>query len=243
MLRFSKTQFVIISLVLITMLGLSPVVMSANNNDKSVEADTILWFDDFESDTVKWLGVGSGSVTRSTAMAMNGDASLNITALTWSNEEAQRQIGSPNYPLSPVTVDFWFSVPITDYEYFVFGLQYCSANRDAWYRSGIMLSGLYENETGQWASIEGFPIGWDLSDNYQIWHHASLSVDLAGGTYLTLTIDDYTFDLESLGYKCYNRTVEGNPVLWGSVYPYFFAGAGDRSCSILIDDVTLNSRK
>lgn len=243
MLRFSKTQFVIVSLVLTTMLGLSPVVMSANNSDKSVETDTILWFDNFESDTVKWLGVGSGTVTRSTTMAMSGDASLNIMARTWSNEEAQRQIGSPNYPLSTVTLDFWFSVPITGYGYFVFGLEYCSANRDVWHRSGIMLSGQYENETGQWASIEGFPIGWDLSDNYRIWHHASLSVDLAKGTYITLTIDDYTFDLESLGYKCYDRTVEGNPVLWGSVYPYFFAGGGDSSCSILIDDVTLKSKK
>lgn len=241
--KFSKTQFIIMSLMLATMLGLSPVVMSANNNDKSVDTDTILWFDDFESETVKWLGVGSGSVTRSTTMAMSGDASLNVTAQTGSNEEAQRQIGSPNYPLSIVTVDFWFSVPITGYGYFVFGLEYCSANRDVWYRSGIMLSGQYENATGQWASIEGFPIGWDLTNSYSIWHHASLSVDLATGTYITLTIDDYTFDLQSLGYKCYDRTVEGNPVLWGSVYPYFFAGGGGSSCSILIDDVTLKSRQ
>jgi hypothetical protein len=241
--KFSKTQFIIMSLMLATMLGLSPVVMSANNNDKSVDADTILWFDDFESETVKWLGVGSGSVTRSTTMAMSGDASLNVTAQTGSNEEAQRQIGSPNYPLSIVTVDFWFSVPITGYGYFVFGLEYCSANRDVWYRSGIMLSGQYENATGQWASIEGFPIGWDLTNSYSIWHHASLSVDLATGTYITLTIDDYTFDLHSLGYKCYDRTVEGNPVLWGSVYPYFFAGGGGSSCSILVDDVTLKLRQ
>jgi hypothetical protein len=241
--KFSKTQFIIMSLMLATMLGLSPVVMSANNNDKSVDTDTILWFDDFESETVKWLGVGSGSVTRSTTMAMSGDASLNVMAQTRSNEEAQRQIGSPNYPLSIVTVDFWFSVPITGYGYFVFGLEYCSANRDVWYRSGIMLSGQYENATGQWASIESFPIGWDLTNSYSIWHHASLSVDLATGTYITLTIDDYTFDLKSLGYKCYDRTVEGNPVLWGSVYPYFFAGGGGSSCSILIDDVTLKSRQ
>jgi hypothetical protein len=243
MMKLSKTQFVIMSLMLATMLWLSPTVMSANNNEKSVVTETTLWFDDFESETVKWLGVGSGSVTRSTTMAMSGAASLNVTAQTWNIEEAQRQIGSPNYPLSIVTVDFWFSVPNTGYGYFVFGLQYCSANRDVWYRSGITLSGQYENETGQWANIEGFHTGWDLTDNYSIWHHARLSVDLANGRYISLTIDDYTFDLESLGYKCYDRTVEGNPVLWGSVYPYFFAGGGYSSCSILIDDVMLQSRQ
>lgn len=199
----------------------------------------VLWFDDFESETVKWLGVGSGSVSRSTVGAFNGDAGLNVTALTWNIEEALRQIGSPKYPMPVATLDFWFSMPMTNLDYFVFGLEYCSANRDVWYRSGIKLvSGEYENETGGWAAIEGFPAGWDINDYYEVWHHASLSVDLANGNYVSLTIDDYDFDLKSLGYKCFDRGE--SQVLWGVFYPYFYSGGSYGSCSILIDDVTLS---
>jgi hypothetical protein len=233
----------IIPLLLAVVIGIvgfiTPMLIPSTAAPNTAKNETVLWFDDFEANTNKWLGVGSGSVSRSTVMAFSGEASLNVTALTWDIEEALRQIGSPEYPLPVLTVDFWFSLPSTGYGYFVFGLEYCSLNRDTWFRSGIMLSGEYENEAGHWATIEGFPSGLDLADNYGVWHYASLTVDLANGNYISLTIDDYTFDLELLGYQCYDRTLEGSPVLWGVAYPYFYSGGGYDPCSILIDDVRL----
>jgi len=233
----SITYVGVVSLFL-TVLFASFSFVAVGSKPGAVEGTVeVLWFDDFESETFKWLGVGSGSVSRSTIGAFNGDASLNVTALMWNIEEALRQIGSSEYPMPVATLDFWFSMPMTNFGYFVFGLEYCSANRDVWYRSGIqMVSGEYENEAGVWSAIEGFPAGWDINDGYDVWHHASLSVDLANGNYVSLTVDDYDFDLQSLGYKCYNR---GSPqILWGVIYPYFYSGGGYGSCSILIDDVT-----
>lgn len=228
----------VISIILTVLFGSVSFVAVGIKPEPADATVEVLWFDDFESEAVKWLGVGSGSVSRSTVGAFNGDASLNVTALTWNNEEALRMIGSPEYPMPVATLDFWFSMPMTNFGYFVFGLEYCSANRDLWYRSGIQLvSGEYENEAGAWTAIEGFPAGWDINDGYDVWHHASLSVDLVNGNYVSLTVDDYDFDLKSLGYKCYDRG--SSQVLWGVFYPYFYSGGGYGSCSILIDDVTL----
>lgn len=235
-------SFLIAVILMLALVFSVPLIISGNPQNTSKDVETVLWFDDFEAETIKWQGVGSGSVARSEVMAFSGDASLNITAQTWDIEEALRQIGSPGYPMPLLTVEFWFSLPSTGYGYFVFGLEYCSANRGIWYRSGIMLSGHYENEAGHWVSIEGFPSGLDLADNHHVWHYASLTVDLANGNYVSLTIDDYTFDLEVLGYKCYDRTLEGSPVLWGVAYPYFYSGGGYSPCSILIDDVRLSAR-
>lgn len=207
------------------------------------ESETVIFFDDFDANTVKWKGVGSGQVCRSEVMAFSGDASLNVTAQAWSIEEALRQVGPPDYPLSPVKLSFWFSMPMTPVGYFIFGLEYCSARRDTWYRSGIQfISGEYENDTGGWSSIEGYPCyAWDISDGYEVWHSVTLTIDLAAGYYLNMTVDDYVFDLENLGYKCYDRTLESDPVLWGVLYPYFYAGSNNSSAiSVLIEDVSLS---
>ena len=77
----------------------------------------------------------------------------------------------------------------------------------------------------------------DQSDNYSVWHHANLKVDLQSGKYIQLTVDDYTLDLSS--YELYNRTLEGSPVCWGVIYPYFYTFASNDNCSVLIDDITL----
>lgn len=206
------------------------------------DSDQILFFDDFEADTLKWLGVGSGSVSRSEVMAFSGDASLNVSSSAWNIEEALRQIGSPRYPISQLNLDFWFSLPSSNFDYFIFGLEYVSAHRNIWFRSGIqMVSGQYETDSGEWIDIEGFPAyAWDISDSYEVWHHASLTVDLTSGEYIEMTVDDYSFDLQALGYKCYDRTIEGNPVLWGVVYPYFYSGSAAGYSSVLIDDVTVS---
>jgi len=62
-------------------------------------------------------------------------------------------------------------------------------------------------------------------------------VDLHSGEYIQLIVDDSIFDLSS--YDMYDRTVEGSPVCWGVMYPYFYTFASYGNCSVLIDDVTL----
>lgn len=202
-------------------------------------SDTLLFFDNFEAETMKWLGVGSGLVTRTTEQAFNGEASMNVTALTWDLEESLKQIGSYDYPLPEITLDFWFALPSTNFNYFVFGLEYCSAHRDTWERSGIkLISGQYENDTGVWTDIPDFISGLDLNDGYDIWHHAVLTVDLANGNYIELILDDYTVNMQSLGFECYDRG-DTEP-FWGIMYPYFYSGCGSGiHQDILIDDVTL----
>lgn len=198
----------------------------------------VLWFDDFEATTIKWLGVGSGNVTRTEYMAFSGSGSMNVTAQTQNIEESLRQIGSYEYPLRTMILDFYFSIPYKNLSNFAFGLEYCSANRDIWHRSAIVLpQGLIENQTGAWIPIQNYFMNLDQTDNYSIWHHANLKVDLHSGKYIQLTVDDYTLDLSS--YDMYNRKLEGNPVCWGVTYPYFYTFASNGNCSVLIDDVIL----
>ena len=228
--------------MVITMAGFVNLETTAKPIETLPDSNQVLFFDDFEADTLKWLGVGSGSVSKSEVMAFSGDASLNVSSSVWNLEEALRQIGSPDYPISQVNLDFWFSLPSNNFNYFVFGLEYVSAHRNIWFRSGIqMLSGQYETDSGVWTDIEGFPAyTWDISDGYEFWHHATLTVDLNSGSYIEMAVDDYSFDLQALGYKCYDRTIEGNPVLWGVVYPYFYSGSAAGSSSVLIDDITVS---
>lgn len=228
--------------VFITIAGFINLGTTAKPTETLPDSNQVLFFDDFEADTLKWQGVGSGSVSRSEVMAFSGDASLNVSSAGWNLEEALRQIGSTDYPISQVNLDFWFSLPSSNFDYFVFGLEYVSAHRNIWFRSGIqMLSGQYEAESGLWTDIDGFPsYSWDISDGYEVWHHATLTVDLNSGSYVEMAVDDYSFDLQALGYKCYDRTIEGNPVLWGVFYPYFYSGSAADSSSVLIDDVTVS---
>lgn len=228
----------VISIFLIIFLASFSFVTVESKPGEVEETAEILWFDDFEAETIKWLGVGSGYVTRSEFMAFSGSGSMNITAQTLNMEESLRQIGSYEYPLRSVVLDFWFSIPYENLSNFAFGLEYCSANRDIWHRSAIILpQGLIEDETGAWIPIQNYLMNLDQTDNYCIWHHATLKVDLHSGKYIELIIDDYILDLSS--YNMNNRTSEGSPVLWGVIYPYFYTFASNGKCSILIDDVTL----
>jgi hypothetical protein len=214
------------------------VIVESKPGDAVDTTTEILWFDDFETKTIKWLGVGSGSVTRTEFMAFSESASMNITAQTQNIEESLRQIGSYEYPLRTIVLDFWFSIPYQNLNNFAFGLEYCSANRDIWHRSAIVLpQGLIENQTGAWIPIQNYLMNLDQKDNYSVWHHANLKVDLHSGKYIQLTVDDYTLDLSSC--DMYNRKMEGSPVLWGVIYPYFYTIASNGNCSVLVDDITL----
>ena len=226
-------------MILLTVCVAVPVFGIPKNNVESSERK-LLYFDDFEAKTIKWLGTGSGSVSLSDYMAFSGSGSMNITSKAWDLEEALRQIGSPEYPLPDAILEFRFSIPYQNLNCFVFGLEYCSANRGIWYRSAIILpQGKYENGSGSWIPMDDYSMNLDLTDNYSIWHYASLTVDLNNGKYIQVVIDDYVFDLDSLGYQLYDRTLEGNPVLWGSFYPYFYSFGMAGSCSVLVDDVAL----
>lgn len=219
------------SVIILAFASIAPLFQSS--------ADQILvYYDDFESETVKWQGVGSGSVSRSSTHAFNGDASLNVSSLTWALEEALKQVGSPGYPMPIATVDFWFSYSWQNVQYFSFGLEYCSANRQIWHRSCIILCNpwSYEAEDGSWLSLN-CSVSLDLPADYSVWHHAQLTVDLQEGEYVELVIDDYKMDLSGL--ECYDRTAESSPVCWGVFYPYFYNFGGSSFSSILIDDVAV----
>ena len=82
----------------------------------------------------------------------------------------------------------------------------------------------------------GFGWNWlDLSDNYRLWHHATLKMDLATGKYQEVSIDDYTVDLATLNYACNEKS----RYFWGIIYPWFYSGGSSAPCSILIDDVAI----
>ena len=157
--------------------------------------------------------------------------------------EALRLLGASDYPLPKLGLEFHFSLPTTKFASFIFGLEYVSANRGKQIMSGIKLvTGQYKDQNGAWQNISSFLTGFDISDDYKYWHHAKLVVDLVNEKYISLVIDDYSFDMEALGYKCYN--LGGYPPMWGVIYPYFYAekdssDVGAVTC--LIDDVIFTS--
>ena len=79
----------VLSLFLIILFAsFSFVIVESKPGEVDEVVAEVLWFDDFEDKTMKWLGVGSGSVTRSEFMAFNGSGSMNVTAQTLNLEES-----------------------------------------------------------------------------------------------------------------------------------------------------------
>jgi len=206
-----------------------------------IQTGRIVFQDDFEG-ILKWEGSGSGSLAKNTTYAVSGGGSLGITTGTAANnqEEALFEFGSLAQPLSRLGLEFYFNLPVSLFAYFFFGLEFVSANRKKWIRSMIrLIGGLYENEAGVMTQLPNFLTGFDMHDSYRYWHHAKLIVDLEAQKYVSLWVDDYFCDLETLGFKCYNR---GSPALWGVVYPYFLVqkdGSATGALTCLVDDVIL----
>ena len=233
----NKKIFVILSSLLFFSAIIIPLFLNTTSSLELEYESQLLYFDDFEAKTVKWLDVGSGSVTHSNYKAFSGDQSLNITANVWDIEEALFMIGTPEYPLSVLALDFWFSVPSTGLDYFCFGLEISSAHRDSAFCGGVIFpEGKYLNDSDVWTNIEGLAgVGWDLSDNYAIWHHAVLKMDVTTGEYLEVSIDDFSVNMDSFNYMGNEKP----QYYWGIIYPWFYSGGNNNVCSVLIDDVSL----
>lgn len=198
---------------------------------------TIIYYDNFEGGTFKWAQSPYGVCELSDFNAYYGDQSMNITAYPWCNQEALRMIGTPNGSLSRVILDFRFSAPHDYFSYFCFGLEISSIHKDTAYYYAIQFpQGNYLDENDTWSPVAGMnSYGWDLSNDYEIWHHAQLVVNFETGEYLSATIDDCTVDLENLGYIAHEKP----KYFWGIIYSWFYVGALDYSCGVLVDEVTL----
>lgn len=197
----------------------------------------IIYFDDFEGSTFKWAQSYYGICSLSDFSSFSGDQCMNITAYPYCNQEALRMVGTPEGDLSRFTLDFEFAMPYTSFNYFCFGLEISSIHRDkAYYASILLPHGQYLDENDTFTDLPGLNyLGWDLSDNYEIWHKAQLIVDFETGKYVSVTVDDQTLDLTSM-----NLVPHEKPrYFWGIVYAWFYVGAYAQSCACLVDDVSV----
>lgn len=197
----------------------------------------IIYFDDFEGSVLKWTQTSYGIVSLTNEASFYGDQSMKILAYPYSNQEALRMVGTPAGSLSVVTLSFYFSSPIQNFNYFCFGLEISSANTDRSYIFSVMFpQNKYLDINDSWSNIEGLNVGWDLSEEYNIWHKAELKANFETGEYLSVSIDNHSVDLKSYGYESFKDKPK---YYWDIFYSWFYVGSSSGSCYVLIDDVSL----
>lgn len=185
----------------------------------------VVWYDDFESTTLKWASVLAGAgaaVARSTAMAYHGDASLAITAGSDGSHYANAYRNLELPVLSKVGVELAFAHEGNTSAVSLL-LQVHTGGTALWPAvaySHVAKTLSYYAATGATVILA---TGVSLPYSAQIWNHLKLVIDIDDAEYQRLIVGSTTYDMT--GIACLTSASVAVPLLQTQIIHEGVAGS------------------